>query len=156
MPRKSRARSAAFLEANRHEQRSTAPRNVRGEAPSSLNASLSRSIRKSNRKGKTYVQRRAPSGSESSGSRSIRKSNRKGEAYASNTNVRRKCKLLKKSHLVNGQGEKKGGTPKTLGYPDKCMKNKATEFEMLGYPDILLKTNEISLLSGYRDENKWS
>ena len=56
------------------------------------------------------------------------------------------------------QGEKKGGTPKMRGYPDKCMKNKATEFEVRGYPDILLKTNEIkiSLLSGYRDENKGS
>ena len=130
MPRKSPVRSAAFLEANRHhEQRSTAPRNVRGEAPSGRNAFLSRSIRKSNRK---------------------------GEAYAQNTNARRKCKLLKKSHLGNGQGEKKGGPPKMLGYPDKCMKNKATEFEMIEHPDILLKTNEISLLSGYRNENKGS
>ena len=73
MPRKSPVRSAAFLKANRrHEQTSTAPRNVRGEAPSGGNAFLSRSIRKSNRKGK---------------------------AYAINTNARRKCKLLKKRHL---------------------------------------------------------
>ena len=128
--RKSPVRSAAFLEANcRHEQKSTAPRNVRGEAPSGRNAFLSRSIRKSNRK---------------------------GEAYAQNTNTRRKCKLLKKSHLGAGQGEKKGGTPKMLGYPDKCMKNKATEFEMLGYPDILLKTNEINLSSGHSNENTGS
>ncbi len=118
-PRKSPVRSAAFLQANRrHEQRSTGPRNVRGEAPQGLNAFLSGNIRKSNRK---------------------------GEAYAQNTNTRRKCKLLKKSRLGAGQGEKKGGTPKVLGCPDKCMKNKATKFEMLGYPDILLKTNEINL-----------
>ena len=43
-----------------------------------------------------------------------------------------------------------------LGYPDKCMKNKATEFEMLGYPEILLKTNDINLSSGHRNENKES
>ena len=28
------------------------------------------------------------------------------------------------------------------GHPDKFMKNKATEFEMIDYPDILLKTND--------------
>ena len=85
--RESPVRSPAFLEANRrHEQKSTAPRKVRGEAPSGRNDFLSLPIRKSNRKGAAYTQ---------------------------NTNTRRKCKLLKKSRLGAGQGEKKGG-------PRKC------------------------------------
>ena len=128
--RKSPVRSPAFLEANRQNaQKSTAPRNVRGEAPSGRNDFLSRSIRKSNRN---------------------------SEAYAQNTNTTRKCKLLKKSRLGAGQGEKKGGPPEMPGHPDMCMKNKDTEFEMIQHPVILLKTNDINLSSGHSNESKGS
>ena len=149
-PRKSPARSAAFLEAKRRNgQNFSGPHTMRGRRTSSFNAFWdcptnlnvappSWRLRCRLEAGVTTQIRTAPVFL----SLPIRKSNRKGEAYEKNTNTKRKCKLMKNKPFGPRTERKIKGAPKMQVHPDKCMKNKARNSGW-NHPVMLLKRNDI-------------
>jgi len=57
--------------------------------------------------------------------------------------------------ILRGVGaRKKGGSPKTQGYPTICMKIKGKKNSYRGYPTMFMKTRNLTVLSDDMHENK--